>query len=77
MALTATTSFRTKSEYIERVKKLAKDTNRTAGYFYNLLLEEYLDDIEDIYRCDKIEEGLRSGKIKTIPAEKVYEELGI
>ena len=49
------------------VDKLAKETRRSAGYYYNLLLEEYLDDLEDIYLSQKILADIKSGK------EKVYD----
>ncbi|MCI5830421.1 MAG: hypothetical protein UHY90_09940 [Treponema sp.] len=67
MALTATATFRTSPELKARVDKLAKETRRSAGYYYNLLLEEYLDDLEDIYLSQKILADIKSGK------EKVYD----
>ena len=48
MALTATATFRTSSEFKKRIDNLAKETKRSAGFFYNLLLEEHLDELEDI-----------------------------
>ena len=77
MAMTATASFRTTPELKERVSLLAKKTHRSTSFYYNLLLEDYLDEIEDIYLSEKILSEVRSGKQKTYPAEDVYKELGI
>lgn len=77
MAMTATASFRTTPELKERVNFLAKKTHRSTSFYYNLLLEDYLDEIEDIYLSEKILSEIRSGKQKTYPAEDVYKELEI
>lgn len=77
MALTATATFRTKPELKSRIDYLAKETHRSTSFYYNLLLEDYLDDLEDIYLSEKILEDIRSGKSKTIPAEEVYAKAGL
>ena len=77
MALTATVTFRTTPELKERVNFLAKETRRPTSFYYNLLLEDYLDDLEDIYLSEKVLADIRSGKKKTIPADEVYKELGL
>jgi len=77
MALTATATFRTTPELKERVNFLAKETRRPTSFYYNLLLEDYLDDLEDIYLSEKVLADIRSGKEKTIPADEVYKELGL
>lgn len=77
MALTATATFRTSSEFKKRIDNLAKETKRSAGFFYNLLLEEHLDELEDIYLGQKTLEEIKSGKMKTYSADEVYKELGL
>ena len=77
MALTATATFRTTPELKARVNFLAKETRRPTSFYYNLLLEDYLDDLEDIYLSEKVLADIRSGKEKTIPADEVYKELGL
>ncbi len=77
MALTATATFRTTQELKNRVEQLARETRRSAGFYYNLLLEEYLDDLEDIYLGRKIAEEIEAGKMKTYPAEEVFAEAGL
>lgn len=77
MALSATATFRTTPELKSRIDFLAKETRRPTSFYYNLLLEDYLDDIEDIYLSEKILTDIRSGKEKTYSADEVYKELGI
>lgn len=64
MAATATVTFRTKPELKNRVKDLARETHRTESFYYNLLLEQYLEDIEDAYLAEQILVDIRSGKKK-------------
>lgn len=77
MALTATVTFRTNPEYKARVEELAKRTRRSAGFYYNILLEDYLDDIEDIYDAIEISERIKAGKERTYTAEEVRKELDL
>lgn len=77
MALTATVTFRTNPEYKARVEALAKRTRRSAGFYYNILLEDYLDDIEDIYDAIEISERIKAGKERTYTAEEVRKELDL
>ena len=44
---------------------------------YNLLLEDYLDDLEDIYLSEKVLTDIRSGKERTYSADEVYKDLGL
>ncbi len=71
MGLTATATFKTTPELKNRMAFLAKETHRPTSFYYNLLLEDYLEDLEDIYLSEKILADIRSGKEKTIPAEEV------
>ena len=75
MALTAT--FRTKPELKNRIDFLAKETHRSTSFYYNLLLEDYLDDLEDIYLSEKVLTDIRNGKEKTYSADEVYKDLGL
>ncbi len=77
MALTATATFRTTPELKSRVEFLAKETRRPLSFYFNLLLEEHLDDLEDIYLSEKVLQDIRSGKEKTHTAEEVFAEAGL
>lgn len=77
MAMTATATFRTTQEFKNRVDFLAKETRRPSSFYFNLLLEEHLDDLEDIYLSEKVLQDIRSGKEKTYTTEEVCKELGL
>ena len=70
-------TFRTTVENKERIDNLAKETKRSASYLYNFLLNEYLDDMEDIFLGEQAVEKLRSGKMKTVSADTLYKDLGL
>ena len=63
--MTATVTFRTTPELKSRVDFLTKETRRPSSFYFNLLLEEHLEDLEDIYLSEKILQDIRSGKEKT------------
>ena len=77
MAMKATANIRTTPELKSRMDCLAKETQRQTSFYYNLLLEDYLEDLEDIYLSEKILEDIKSGKEKTIPAEEVFAKAGL
>lgn len=74
--MTTTVTFRTSPENKARVEELAKRTRRSAAFYYNILLEEHLDDLEDIYDAIEVRENVRKGKEKTYSLESVAKELG-
>lgn len=74
MALNATATFRTSPELKQRIDNLAKATKRSAGFYYNILLEDYLDDLEDIYLGQMVREEVRAGKQKTYSLDGVIDE---
>ena len=77
MSLTSTVTFRTTPELKERVDNLAKRTRRSSGFYYNVLLEDYLSEIEDIYDAIDISEKVRAGKEKTYSSGEIRKELGL
>ena len=77
MALTSTVTFRTTSELKERVDNLAKRTRRSSSFYYNVLLEDYLSEIEDIYDAIDISEKVRAGKEKTYSSAEIRKDLGL
>ncbi len=74
--MTTTVTFRTSTENKARVEELAKKTRRSAAFFYNILLEEHLDELEDIYDAIDVREKVKAGKEKTYSLESVAKELG-
>ena len=75
-AKTAVT-FRLSPDLKVRVDNLARKTNRSSSYFYNQLVADHIDELEDIYDCLAIIENVKKGKEKTVPLEKVMADYGL
>ncbi len=60
-----------------RVDNLARNTNRSPSYFYNQLVTDHIDELEDAYDCLEIIESVKKGKEKTVPLEKVMADYGL
>ena len=73
----ATVNFRTNPKSKLRIENLAKMTKRPASFYYNFLLDEYLDDLEDIFLAEEIVKKIRAGKEKVYSLEEVKNELGL
>lgn len=70
-------NFRSNPQSKIRVERLAKMTKRPASFYYNFLLDEYLDDLEDIFLAEEVIKNIRSGKEKTYTLDEVEAELGL
>jgi len=70
-------NFRTKTQNKVRIERLAKETKRSASFYYNYLLDEYLDDMEDIFLAKETVKKIRAGKEKTYSLSDVKAELGL
>jgi RHH-type rel operon transcriptional repressor/antitoxin RelB len=61
----------------KRLARLAKRTGRTKTYYAREAILEHLDDLEDIYLAEKRLAEIRSGRVRTIPLEKVMRRYGL
>lgn len=77
MTNSAVINFRSNPQSKIRVERLAKMTKRPASFYYNFLLDEYLDDLEDIFLAEEVIKNIRSGKEKTYTLAEVESELGL
>jgi RHH-type rel operon transcriptional repressor/antitoxin RelB len=77
MTNSAVINFRSNPQSKIRVERLAKLTKRPASFYYNYLLDEYLDDLEDIFLAEEVIKNVRSGKEKTYSLAEVESELGL
>lgn len=75
-AKTAVT-FRLSPDLKVRVDNLARKTNRSSSYFYNQLVADHIDELEDIYDCLAIIENVKKCKEKTVSLEKVMSDYGL
>lgn len=77
MTNSAVINFRSNPQSKIRVERLAKLTKRPASFYYNYLLDEYLDDLEDIFLAEEVIKNVRSGKERTYSLAEVEAELGL
>ena len=77
MTNSAVINFRSNPQSKIRVERLAKLTKRPATFYYNYLLDEYLDDLEDIFLAEEVIKNVRSGKERTYSLAEVESELGL
>lgn len=75
--LTTIVTFRTTVENKKRIDNLAKETKQSSAFFYNYLLDVYLDDLEDIFLGEQFVKKIRNGKIKTVSADNLYKDLDL
>lgn len=71
------TAVRLPDELNERLRALAKRTGRTASYYMREALEEYIDDMEDIYLAEQALQRLRNGQERTYTLDEVERDLGL
>ena len=55
----AVVTFRISSELKVRVDNLVRKTNRSSSYFYNQLVIDHINEIEDAYDCLEIMESVK------------------
>ncbi len=72
----ATATFRLPSELKARVDNLAKTTRRSPSSIYLQVLEEHIGELEEVYKCLAIRDGIKAGTIKTYTTEEVEKALG-
>ena len=77
MTNSAVINFRSNPQSKSRVERLAKMTKRPASFYYNYLLDEYLDDLEDIFLAEEVIKNVRSGKERTYSLAEVESELDL
>jgi RHH-type rel operon transcriptional repressor/antitoxin RelB len=71
------TAVRLPDETYERLKDLANHTGRTTTYYIREAIEEYLEDLEDIYLAEQTLERVRRGKERTYTMEEMRKKLGL
>ncbi len=70
-------SFKIPVNLLERLNRLAEETNRPKSFYMRLLLEEYLEELEDIYLSEATLERIRGGKEKLYSLEEAEEKFGL
>ena len=71
------TSVRLHEELEQRLNILAAETGRSKAFYIREAVEEYIDDLEDIYLAEKRLESIRAGKSRTYTLEEVGARLDL
>ena len=71
------TSVRLPEEAERRLDALARETGRSKAFYIREAIEEYLDDMEDVFLAEKRLEELRAGRSGTVPLDEVMRRYGL
>jgi RHH-type transcriptional regulator, rel operon repressor / antitoxin RelB len=61
----------------KRLTKLARRTGRTKTFYVREAILSHLEDLEDVYIAERRLKQIRSGKVRTIPLEKLVKRYGL
>jgi RHH-type transcriptional regulator, rel operon repressor / antitoxin RelB len=67
-----TLAIRLPDEMHERLNRLAQETARPKAYYIKAALEEYLDDIEEVYLAEATLERIKRGEERVLSAEEFW-----
>ena len=68
-------SIRLKKEQLERLDNLSKETNKSKSFYVSKAIDMYLDELEFEYLMEQRLIDIRSGKLKQVPFEEIFEEI--
>ncbi|OPX34903.1 MAG: CopG family transcriptional regulator [Desulfobacteraceae bacterium 4484_190.1] len=71
------TSVRLPNDIEKRLTILAKTTGRSKAFYIREAIQEYLDDLEDIYMAKEVLERIRKGEEEIYTLEEVEREFGL
>ena len=75
--MSKSTAVRLSDETYARLKDLADKTGRTATYYIREAIEEYLEDMEDIYLAEQALVDIRAGRVKPVSQDEMSRRLGL
>lgn len=67
-----TLAIRLPDEMHERLNRLSQETSRPKAFYVKAALDEYLDDIEDIYLAEATLERIKRGEERVLSAEEFW-----
>jgi RHH-type rel operon transcriptional repressor/antitoxin RelB len=70
-------AIRLPADIEKRLDRLAKRTGRTKTYYAREAIIEHLADLEAVYLAERRLEGIRAGRRKTAPIERVMRRYGL
>ena len=75
--MSVTASFRTTPDKKTRVSELARRMNMSESYCYNLMLDAFLDELEDLEETKSVSSAIDEGRERTYTLEEVRNTLGL
>lgn len=76
-AMTKQATVRLPDETCDSLKSLAAKTGRTPAYYIREAVEEYHDDLEDVYLAEQVIEHIRKGEETIYTLVEVEIDLGL
>jgi len=70
-------AIRLPPEIEARLDALSRSTGRTKSFYVRSAILEHLDDLEDLYLAEKRLIGIRAGRKRAVPLEKVMRRHGL
>ena len=70
-------AVRLQPEIEERLERLAKRTGRTKSFYARTAIEQYIDEIEELFWAHEVIAEWEASDKQTISAEELYAELGL
>ncbi len=61
----------------DRLERLAKSTGRTKSFYAREAILEHMDELESVFLAEKRYAAIRSGRVKTVPIEKIMKRYGM
>jgi RHH-type transcriptional regulator, rel operon repressor / antitoxin RelB len=74
-AMSKQTAIRLSDDTYERLQSLASKTGRTATFYMKAAIEEYIDDLEDLYLAEQAMGRLNRGESRIVNSEEFWRGL--
>jgi RHH-type transcriptional regulator, rel operon repressor / antitoxin RelB len=75
LAMSKQTAIRLSDDTYERLQSLASKTGRTATFYMKAAIEEYIDDLEDLYLAEQALGRLNRGESRIVNLEEFWRGL--
>jgi RHH-type transcriptional regulator, rel operon repressor / antitoxin RelB len=74
-AMSKQTAIRLSDDTYERLQSLASKTGRTATFYMKAAIEEYIDDLEDLYLAEQAMGRISRGESRIVSSEEFWRGL--
>jgi RHH-type transcriptional regulator, rel operon repressor / antitoxin RelB len=73
--MTKQTAIRLNDDTYARLQALASRTGRTATFYMKAAIEEYIDDLEDLYLAEQAIGSINRGESRIVTSEEFWRSL--